>query len=250
MYTGAPGEQTCHFCHSQYPLNSGPGTLTITAPSEFVAGQTYQIMVGLQQTSRLRWGFEFTPLNQGTCTVTDPTNTQQSSSGSNTYVKHTLQGTYSGDPGPVSWSFDWTAPASPPQTVTFYAAGNAADGGGSANNDYIYTTSATSQLADTQPPNPIGDLTIRDLTGDIVLTWTNPGDNVGVVDYRVYRAQQAYFAPSGIPIATVVTTTWTDTGAAGNPAVNYFYNVRARDAATNEGDPSNYVGEVDFSTDQ
>ncbi len=103
---------------------------------------------------------------------------------------------------------------------------------------------------DNQPPNAIDDLDIQVVGNNVMLSWTNPGDNVGVTQYRVYRSDHGYFSPTGIPVATVAapTTTWTDVGAAGNPATNYFYNVRARDAALNEGNPSNYVGEVDFST--
>jgi hypothetical protein len=102
---------------------------------------------------------------------------------------------------------------------------------------------------DNEPPGTIGDLAIDADGADLVLTWSDPGDNVGVVGYRVYRSQQAHFQPTGIPCATVwaPTTTWTDPGAAGNPNVNFFYTVRARDEAGNEGSPSNYVGEFDYS---
>ncbi|MBP8137654.1 MAG: hypothetical protein KAY61_05565, partial [Candidatus Eisenbacteria bacterium] len=45
--------------------------------------------------------------------------------------------------GPVTWSFDWTAPSSPAGSVTFYAAGNAANGSEEPSGDWIFTTSAT-----------------------------------------------------------------------------------------------------------
>ncbi len=103
---------------------------------------------------------------------------------------------------------------------------------------------------DTQPPNAIDDLSIQLSGADMVLTWTDPGDDVGVVEYRVYRSTTAHFQPTGIPCATVPapTTTWTDVGIAGTPSINFFYNVRARDAVGSEGPPSNYVGEFDFDT--
>jgi hypothetical protein len=146
--TGAPGEQTCwNFCHNTFPLNSGDGSMSITGPEFFVGGQSYDITVEISDTDQSRWGFELTPLDIGTVTITDPSNTQFSSSGGNSYVKHTSAGTHAGTPnGPVSWSFDWTAPVEPPSTVTFYAAGNAANNNGSNSGDYIYTATFTSNL--------------------------------------------------------------------------------------------------------
>jgi len=139
--TGAPGEGTCVDCHSSFPLNSGDGTLTISGPETFRASQTYEITIELSDQGQSRWGFEITPLDQGACTITDSENTQHSSSGNNSYVKNTSDGTFEGTSnGPVSWTFDWTAPASPPDTVIFYAAGNACDNNSATSGDYIYTT--------------------------------------------------------------------------------------------------------------
>ena len=103
---------------------------------------------------------------------------------------------------------------------------------------------------DNDPPGTIGDLAIDAEGADLVLTWSDPGDNVGVTDYRVYRSHHAHFQPTGLPCAIVSapTTTWTDPGVGGNPSVNLFYTVLARDASGNEGSPSNYVGEFDYAT--
>ena len=53
--TGAPGETTCTGCHA---VNAGSGIFTITAPANYVPGQTYQIQVQhtTADTTRLRWG--------------------------------------------------------------------------------------------------------------------------------------------------------------------------------------------------
>jgi len=143
--TGAPGENNCTQCHNSFPVNSGNGNFTIDGPAMYLAGETYTITVSLSDPDQARWGFEFTPLNLGVIFITDGTNTQQSFSGGKTYVKHTSTGTFAGTPdGPVSWSFDWTAPADPPDSIIFYAAGNAANNNGSTSGDYIYTTSFTS----------------------------------------------------------------------------------------------------------
>lgn len=150
--TGAPGEGTCRDCHSSYPLNSGDGSFSIIAPPEFAADQTYTMSVVISDPGQMRWGFELTPLDIGTITITDPTHTQQSSSGGRIYVKQTSAGTYNGTPnGPVSWEFDWTAPSDPPDHVDFYAAGIAANANGGTSGDYVYTTSVTSNLAQDVP---------------------------------------------------------------------------------------------------
>ena len=41
----------------------------------------------------------------------------------------------------ITFTVDWTPPATDLGDVIFYAAGNAADGGGTSANDRIYTTS-------------------------------------------------------------------------------------------------------------
>lgn len=145
--TGAPGEQTCVDCHTSFPLNSGNGSLTIVGPAQFIAGHTYPIVVTIQDPGQQRWGFEFTPLTQGTISLTDATHTQMQTVSGKTYVKHTTSGTYNGVPnGPTAWTFNWTAPANPPSQITFYAAGNAANGNGNNQGDYIYSTSFTTNL--------------------------------------------------------------------------------------------------------
>ena len=147
--TGAPGEGTCHNCHASFPLNSGDGSLSVSGPEFFTAGQTYSITVELDDPGQSRWGFELTPLDQGVITITDALHTQTSSAGDNTYVKHTSMGTYPNMSGPVSWSFDWTAPDPAPPQVTFYAAGNGANNNFGTSGDSIYTTMFTTTLATT-----------------------------------------------------------------------------------------------------
>ncbi len=106
---------------------------------------------------------------------------------------------------------------------------------------------------DTIPPIAITDLTISrgPSADDVVLSWSEPWDNVGVDQYRVYCDTVAFFEPApGVQIATVTFTTWTHLGGAGDPAANHFYVVTAVDAADNESAPSNRVGEHDFGTER
>lgn len=148
--TNAPGEGVCTECHASFALNSGGGTFAVTgAPTQYAPNTAYTITVTINQTGQSRWGFELVALTAsgqqaGTITVTDAANTQTSVSNGKTYIKHSSAGTRSGQPGPTSWSFVWTSPATDLGVITFYAAGNAADNDGSHDGDRIYTTTAQS----------------------------------------------------------------------------------------------------------
>jgi hypothetical protein len=106
---------------------------------------------------------------------------------------------------------------------------------------------------DTIPPAAVTDLSIGHggSPGNLVLSWSEPWDNVGIDHYHVYSDTVAYFesAPGG-QIATVGFTMWTHVGGSGDPAVNHYYVVTAVDASDNESAPSNRVGEHDFGTDR
>jgi hypothetical protein len=137
--TGAPGESTCIDCHTSFPLNSGDGTLSLSgvpAPG-YNPGTTYTIMVNLEDPEQSRWGFELTVLDNvdnnqaGTLIRTDMTNTQLLQDSGRQYIEHTSAGTFNGTPDvSPGWSFDWQAPDPGVGPVTFYIAGNAANGSG------------------------------------------------------------------------------------------------------------------------
>ncbi len=142
-------------CHTSFVVNSGVslgGAFTIQAPDGYEPGMTYMIRVDLSQEGRMRWGFQLTVLDEllqpaGTFAATDAnTRVQDFSLILNTdrqYIAHTLAGTAAGQANGNSWTFDWTAPASDVGSVTFYAAGNAANNDETSGGDYIYTTTAT-----------------------------------------------------------------------------------------------------------
>ncbi len=153
--TGGPGEGTCNDCHKDFLEDSGGGSLALSGvPATYTPGNTYAITVTLAQSGQQRWGFQATALlgdgsAAGTLTVTDATNTVKITGnvGGNTreYITQTSTGTYAGTAdGPVSWTFDWTAPGPGSGTVNFYATGNAADNQGNTAGDYTYTTTAVS----------------------------------------------------------------------------------------------------------
>jgi len=155
--TGAPGEDSCTGCHLG---SSGIGQLTITAPSSYLPGHTYQVTVthATEDSSRTRWGFEITALdgsnNPAGTTAPIDESTQLivgGPTGDRYYMEHQItpkvDGTYQGQTGGASWTFNWTAPETAAGTVTFYAAGNQANGDGTNNGDQIYLTTATVPLS-------------------------------------------------------------------------------------------------------
>ena len=128
----------------------------------FESGQTYPITITLADPGQRRWGFEVTPLTQGTCTIINSTHTQRSIENGKTYIKHTQSGTFDNTlDGPINWTFDWTAPSASPDQIAFYVAGNAANSSDEPTGDYIYTTSFTTNRAtatdDNSPRNLIPD---------------------------------------------------------------------------------------------
>ena len=146
-HTGAPGEQTCTNCH--FGLTEG-GQFSIAPPANYIPGATYQIVVRHinPDTTRRRWGFQLTALAgttmAGSFTSIDG-NTQTVGGVGRDYIEHTQPGTFDGTLGGATWGFNWTAPATNVGPVTFYAAGNQANGDGTSTGDRIVTATAMSQ---------------------------------------------------------------------------------------------------------
>jgi aldose sugar dehydrogenase len=161
-YTRAPGEEpeACAECHVSSG-NTGSGQISITAPSTYVPGQTYQITVTHTNSdpTRLRWGFELTALDTsdekaGELHNINPALTQiiaGGPGGGRQYIEHTAGGTFINQTGGASWTFNWTAPSTDVGVVTFYAAGNQANNDGNTSGDFIYFTFASSQPAAAAP---------------------------------------------------------------------------------------------------
>ncbi|MBK6749120.1 MAG: hypothetical protein IPG67_03700 [Acidobacteria bacterium] len=154
-HTGAPGEANCTSCHSEFPVNSGEGNISITGiPALYTPGQQIQVTVTTSQANAVIYGFQLTAINAigekiGVFTLpNEPQPRSQIVTGlvggrERKYVEHTESGLFL----PMTfgfnrWIFTWTAPASRGGRVGFYAAGNGSDSNGAPSGDYIYTTSA------------------------------------------------------------------------------------------------------------
>lgn len=153
-YTNSPNEGNCTSCHSG-TINSGPGSVTIasspTLTNGYTRGATYTITVNVSDNSASNnnlFGVGVEVLlasgeNGGTLTITDANLTQIKTATVNSHVRNNVVHTGNGNSGPNSqqFSFDWTAPATGENPVTFYAVGNAANNNGDNTGDNIYSTS-------------------------------------------------------------------------------------------------------------
>ena len=154
--TGAPADGgTCADCHVGNDLNSSDGSLMLVdIPEVYMPNEVYDIVVKLAHPGQSRWGFEITALDAndakaGTFGLADEANTLLTETNGKQYVKHNAPGTAKGTADENQWTVQWTAPDADIGSITFYAAGNAANDDGGATGDYIYTTSAEST-----PPIP------------------------------------------------------------------------------------------------
>ncbi|MBC8029575.1 MAG: PQQ-dependent sugar dehydrogenase [Pyrinomonadaceae bacterium] len=160
-YTRAPGEEpeACAECH--VTAEAGTGQISIEAPSTYVPNQSYQITVRHTNAdpTRLRWGFQLTVLDgadekAGNLQSTDALTQVLNNAGpgnARQYIEHGPGGTFVGQQGGASWTFNWTAPATDVGTVLFYAAGNQANNDDNSSGDHIYSTFVASSPASTTP---------------------------------------------------------------------------------------------------
>lgn len=159
-FTGAPGENSCVACHSQFPVNSGSGNVQILGvPANYTPGQQYPISVRVSDKEATIYGFQLTAIRSGgqaagtfqlPSEMPATTQTSQGTVGGNTrdYVLQTIDGLFTnGIFGSNTWNFFWTAPAENAGTITFYAAGNGSNSDGMTWGDYIYTTSVSSAFS-------------------------------------------------------------------------------------------------------
>jgi uncharacterized protein (TIGR03118 family) len=171
-FTGAPGDNpnACTQCHNSAALNSGKGSLRIVFPGggQYQPGATYRLKVEVRDPDQLRWGFQLTArLASSPATAQagdlrsangftraicqDGANKPCTDANPIQFIMHTVEGTRNGTPGGADFEFDWTAPAAGSGQITFYAAGNAANGNGNNQGDLIYTTNMS---VDEAPPRP------------------------------------------------------------------------------------------------
>lgn len=178
--TGAPNEGTCADanCHTGNDLNAAGGSLMVTIPETYQPNEVYEIIVNLARDGQSRWGFEMTALDgngasAGSFEVSDAVNTQLKDKNSKQYIMHTAAGSAQGTNDENQWTLKWTAPDTDIGPITFYAAGNAANGNFIPTGDYIYTTQEEST-----PPVPVVAGVSLEVVGDTALSTMNTVEGV------------------------------------------------------------------------
>jgi hypothetical protein len=190
--TGAPGEATCTQCHGGGPTG---GTLALTGlPANYTPNQEVSLTVTLTQSSRARFGFQLTAIDDagrqgGQLTPGDNrTQTLTNAVGGNNrqYINHTFAGSNPASAGVGSWSFKWRAPAQSAGRVTFYVSGNAANGNGAPTGDTIYTFNWLRPPVTQQQPRGQVQTERAKLVGEIfLLTPRKPASGRMVMPARV-----------------------------------------------------------------
>ncbi len=161
-FSGGFKEESCHACHFHAEPNTPPGAVTLEGvPARFTPGTRYTLTVSLQRAGMKLAGFQLTARFTGTGSQAgslapadaDRDRLSVEVQSGIQYVGQKKGGTsVSGDA--ARWTVEWTAPASG-ETVTFHVAANAADGNGSADGDYVFTTAEESGApAEGQDPQP------------------------------------------------------------------------------------------------
>ncbi|UCD63504.1 MAG: T9SS type A sorting domain-containing protein [Candidatus Zixiibacteriota bacterium] len=241
--TGAPGESTCADCHNN--LNTGSGSVSITAPADYNPGDTLDITVAVAHTGQSHWGFELTVLDDsdqpvGELLVTDAARTLKSVAGTGReYVKQTSDGSDAGKGNSTDWSFQWVAPPADAGAVTFYTASVAANQASGPNGDFTYTTTHVMLVTDIRReetgslpngfhvaqnyPNPFNPAT--------TIAFSLPvRSHVSVAVYNVL-GQQVRVLGDGVLPAGNYTSRWDGTSEDGRQVASgiYFYRVHAGD---------------------
>jgi chitodextrinase len=117
---------------------------------------------------------------------------------------------------------------SPVTSYSYYVLAYDANGNTSGPSNTVSVT--TPQIPDTEQPTQPQNLVASAISSSqINLSWTASTDNIGVVDYDIYR--------DGNYLTSASTTSYGDTGL--SPLTTYIYYVVAKDAASNMSIPSN-----------
>lgn len=150
--TGAPNDLgTCNDigCHNSFVLNSGSAVFSIAGPDTYVPGKFIKIEISFTESSGVLHGFEMTALDANnnrvgkfkkigkTTRVISPNDESRGlrKEDKGKYIEHTAAGSKK-----KNWRVKWKAPANATGPITFYDAGNEANGDGNPTGDFIYTT--------------------------------------------------------------------------------------------------------------
>ncbi len=142
--SGSPGDANldCGQCHGASTASSTSMITTDIPASGYVGGSTYNVTVSVAETGASMFGFQITAEHSSNAkagTFATGGNSEIYTVTADHAVTHNTSGTFGTDS--KSWTMTWTAPSSGSGDVTFYVAGNGANGTGDATGDVIYTDS-------------------------------------------------------------------------------------------------------------
>jgi hypothetical protein len=150
--TGAPSEGLCSDCHT---LNGGTqdGSIVVTGFPTTVEPNTAYVLTMTNSNPNgvaAEAGFQMTILNgnnQQAGTMSSPSSSSHlHSTGGRQYWEHFPSVNYPAN-NMVTWTVTWTSPGSPANTtITFYAAGNIANGNGKDTGDKIVQDQGSGML--------------------------------------------------------------------------------------------------------
>jgi hypothetical protein len=215
-YTNAPGDLgNCTSCHDTFhDANVGPGSVRLTeVPAIYEPGQQYTLAVVVQQANRQRFGFQLTAVDQngnraGTLSElgSDSQVNPETGFGGRQYIEHTQLGTFPNGANSRTWQVRWTAPSTDIGTVRFWFAGNGANGDGTNQGDYIYTSSTVSDS-----PSSAVTVSLQSQPGGMTLPagshftigWTVTGQsNIDNIELRYSTDDGATFPISNLIVST------------------------------------------------
>jgi hypothetical protein len=188
--SGAPGEATCAVtgCHTGNALNDGMGAIRLDGPTAYQPGIPTDMTVTVERIGASRFGFSIT--------LRDDQNRFVGAfeqSDANTQFADALATTLTHDEAVsadnvASWTLRWHPPDTLVGPVTFYAAGNAANGNGRDTGDFIYTTHRTlaRQTATESTPGLSPLLTVAP-------PWPHPCRNRCTLAYQLHQAATVTF---------------------------------------------------------
>lgn len=143
-FTGGFGEQSCHSCHFDYPLNPKEGSLSVAGiPGQYQSGKAYEFTISLKRNGLEQAGFQLSSrfedgtqagsfkANSNRLSFTEVKNTIQ-------YLQHSAKGANVQSQEITHWNFTWVAPDSSGRTIILNLAANAGNGDASAFGDYIF----------------------------------------------------------------------------------------------------------------
>jgi hypothetical protein len=136
--TGAPFDGNCSDCHGGNNPNGYDGTVTIGGlPATIEGGTTYSLSLTMTPTAGnpIRGGFQLVAVDGGNTNAGDLISLNAETGTDNLlgreYIEHRGPKNFGG--APITWNFDWTAPANAAgDEIRFYYIGNFCNGSGSS----------------------------------------------------------------------------------------------------------------------